>query len=395
MKALIIGGTGPTGPYVVEGLLDRGYQVTIFHSGQHEAEFTRPVEHLHGDPHFQETMQETLGNRTYDLIVFMYGRLRIAAEVAKGRTGRFIAVAGSGGYARSKDPRWGPLGKSFAPNEDGVWQIDPEVDKFHYLMHISQEKVLEIYREGHYNATIIRPPNMYGPRQMAPEEWCIIRRILDGRKKMIMADGGLKIEARIYVENSARAVLLAVDKPQESAGKRYNVRDERLYTIRQRIELVGRTMGHEFDFVDMPYALAKPCHVLWRHRQEHMVVDDSRIRRELGYRDLVRAEEAIPRTVRWLLEHRPRPGGEAETQLGDPFDYAAEDELIHAWEQGRARVEDVPFNLPTPAHRYRHPKTPGEMWRRPESSSYASLLGDEERALRGQESGKRTKGHKF
>ena len=38
MKALVIGGTGPTGPYIVEGLLRRGYEVTIYHRGTHEVE---------------------------------------------------------------------------------------------------------------------------------------------------------------------------------------------------------------------------------------------------------------------------------------------------------------------------------------------------------------------
>lgn len=29
MEALVVRGTGPTGPPVVQGLLDRGYEVTI------------------------------------------------------------------------------------------------------------------------------------------------------------------------------------------------------------------------------------------------------------------------------------------------------------------------------------------------------------------------------
>ena len=36
MKALIVGGTGPTGPFIVNGLIERGYEVTIFHRGTHE-----------------------------------------------------------------------------------------------------------------------------------------------------------------------------------------------------------------------------------------------------------------------------------------------------------------------------------------------------------------------
>ena len=92
MNVLVIGGTGPTGPYVVNGLLERGHKVTILHRGTHEVEFIEPVEHLHGDPHFKETLEETLGNRTFDLVVGMYGRTRYVTEVIKGRTPRFIAI---------------------------------------------------------------------------------------------------------------------------------------------------------------------------------------------------------------------------------------------------------------------------------------------------------------
>ena len=36
MKALVVGGTGPTGPLVVAGLIERGYDVAILHTGKHE-----------------------------------------------------------------------------------------------------------------------------------------------------------------------------------------------------------------------------------------------------------------------------------------------------------------------------------------------------------------------
>ena len=49
--ALVIGGTGPTGPYVVNGLAERGYKVTILHTGRHETDLLGPeIEHIHTDP---------------------------------------------------------------------------------------------------------------------------------------------------------------------------------------------------------------------------------------------------------------------------------------------------------------------------------------------------------
>jgi nucleoside-diphosphate-sugar epimerase len=49
MKALIVGGTGPSGPFLANGLIERGYKVTIFHRGTHEIpEIVPEVAHIHG-----------------------------------------------------------------------------------------------------------------------------------------------------------------------------------------------------------------------------------------------------------------------------------------------------------------------------------------------------------
>ena len=94
MRVLLIGGTGPTGPSVVEGLLTRGYDVSIFHRGIHEVSLPKDVEHIHGDPHFLETINQALGTRTFDLAVVMYGRVRFIAEAMRGRVPRMISVGG-------------------------------------------------------------------------------------------------------------------------------------------------------------------------------------------------------------------------------------------------------------------------------------------------------------
>ena len=51
MRALVIGGTGPTGHFIVNGLRERGYRVAILHRGRHELpEIPDDVEHIHTDP---------------------------------------------------------------------------------------------------------------------------------------------------------------------------------------------------------------------------------------------------------------------------------------------------------------------------------------------------------
>src|SRR5262249_7686630 len=97
--ALVVGGTGPSGPFLVDGLLKRGYQVTIFHRGTHEIpEIPAAVAHIQGDPHFRETIEAALAKQTFDVVIATYGRIRVIAEALAGRTGQFIAIGGVPSY---------------------------------------------------------------------------------------------------------------------------------------------------------------------------------------------------------------------------------------------------------------------------------------------------------
>ncbi|OGW16861.1 MAG: hypothetical protein A3G93_10810 [Nitrospinae bacterium RIFCSPLOWO2_12_FULL_45_22] len=364
MKALIIGGTGPTGPYMIEGLLKRGYDVTIFHRGTHEIDLPKEVEHIHGDPHFVETLEAALGSRTFDLVIAAYGRLRYVAQVMKRRTPRFIALGGIGVYKGFVDPGHHPPGGLLVPTpEDAPLISDPEVNCFAHLMVLSEEAVMQAHREGYYNATIYRLPMVYGARQPIPMEWSVMRRILDGRKYIVIPDGGLSLETRGYAENVAYAMLLAVDQPEKSAGQIYNVGDEKVLSLYEWIVLITNIMGYSWELVNMPENLARPSrpYLSYSGKTSHRVMDITKIKRDLGYRDPVPVEEGLRRTVNWYLEHRPAPGGEVEQRLQDPFDYQAEDRLIEAYKASVDRLLQIPYALEGRYHPYAHPREPGKI----------------------------------
>ena len=57
--ALVVGGTGPTGHFIINGLLERGYRVTMLHSGKREIdEIPAAVEHIHTDAYDESCLQE-------------------------------------------------------------------------------------------------------------------------------------------------------------------------------------------------------------------------------------------------------------------------------------------------------------------------------------------------
>jgi len=363
MKALVVGGTGPTGPFIVRGLRERGYQVTIFHRGTHEVELPSGVEHIHGDPHFLETIEEALGERKFDLVIAAYGRLRYLAEAMRKRTSRFIALGGVGVYKGFIGPADSTTATPFPTPEEAPLVTDPQLNRFAYLMVKSEEAVMKAHKKGFYNATIFRLPMVYGPRQPIPMEWSVIRRILDRRGFIIVPDGGLTLETRIYAENAAHAILLAVDNPDRSAGQIYNLADERVLSLYDWISLITKIMGYEWEIVSMPSAIAKPSrpYVSYTGAHHHRVVDIRKIKEELGYRDLVPLEEAMRRTVDWYLANRPEPGGEAEQRLQDPFDYQAEDKLVKAYKESIQHLQGFSYTLEERHHPYAHPKEPGRI----------------------------------
>ena len=352
MKALVIGGSGPTGPYVVEGLLKKGYEVAVLHRGFHEIEFSQKTEHIHVDPFAPDALQ-ILGTRKFDVVVSMYGRLRLIAEFMKGRTERFIGITGSA-YLGSTNPADNPEGLLMPIPEDAPVITDPNTFKIGYLIVLGEQEVMRIHAQGGFGATLFRYSMIYGPRQLPPKEWSIIRRILDKRKRLILPDGGLVLRSRSYAENAAHALLSAIDNPAAN-GQIYNVAEERTFTLREWAQVIAKEMGHEFEYIDMPWAIAKPS-MPFATSERHLVMDITKIKKELGYHDVIPAREGLKRTVQWLLENRPENGGEVEQQLRDPFNYGIEDKIIEEWEKGCNNVRNIPFMVEERKYGYADPK---------------------------------------
>ncbi len=331
MRALVVGGTGPTGPYVVQGLLDRGYRVTILHTGKHErAEIPPEVEHIHTDPFDVDATATAVSDRTFDVAAVLYGRLRDLAVLLAGRVGKLVSVGGVPALRGYGDPfALTPPGMRIPTSEDSpTIETDDASNK-------KTNKIVETERAvfaSHPDATHFRYPLVYGPHQLLPREWMVVRRIVDSRPHMILPDGGLYLRSATYAVNAAHALLLAVDKPVESAGRTYHVSDEWTPTLRQVVEIVSGALDHAIEVVCMPYELARPAYPFMMLAQPfHRYTPSTKLSTELGYRDVVACDEALARTARWLVEHPPERGGSIERNLQDPFDYEAEDALIAAW----------------------------------------------------------------
>tara|TARA_Y100000588_G_scaffold390276_1_gene495272 strand:+ start:413 stop:1504 length:1092 start_codon:yes stop_codon:yes gene_type:complete len=340
MRALVIGGTGPTGPSVVRGLLDRGFEVAIYHRGTHETpELPEVHEHLHGNPDDLEALNDDFGNTSWDIVVSMYGRLRLIAEVMAGRCERFIAIGGKGGNVPPSLLPF-PEGRGFPRDETHPRFEDRELNNVGWAVAQTERDVFARQDAGEFQATVLRYTDLYGPRVPRQWIWPLVRRVLDGRTRVILPNGGQQLRPACYIENAAQQVMAIVDN-EDSIGHSYHAVDTQAICLSDVVRLVAEELDHEWEPVSITHPLADQLATGYATPSEQF---DTASLRALGYQDAVEPAIAIRYTARWLVEHRDEfDEAQVNALIPNPYAYEAEDRLIDAHQSWSENVtEDIP-----------------------------------------------------
>ena len=367
MKTLVVGGTGPTGPAIVNGLLRRGHEVTILHTGSHELEFEGPVRHIHADPHFGPNVEQALRGERFDLALGMYGRLAHVVEALAGRTDRFIGIGAMyyegwvdsvmHGESEGSDRRTADYSKLIVPTPETTPRRALDGDRFTAKGIAAEDRVFALHSTGAWGAVFLRYPAIYGPRQHAPGLWPLMLRIEAGRP-VIVPDAGLLLQTRAYTHTAAMHVLASVDHFETAAGRAFNVSDARTFTLREWLQLIASAMGREVELVSIPLSAAAPSfdYAKGPFTMGHKVADTAAARSALGLEALPDARESLAETVRWHQANRP-----AESEMDKiraRWDTETEDELVTAAAGFRATLGEIRGKSFRFHHSYLHPKEP-------------------------------------
>jgi nucleoside-diphosphate-sugar epimerase len=361
VRVLVVGGTGPTGPHVLDGLLDRGHDVTIFHRGSHEPAGLPDVEHIHGDPHFRASIDDAVGARSFDVVIAMYGRLTHLAPAFRGRCGQFVGVGGVPVY-RGFFPRPGYRMPIPVTEDDAVVDTAPDDDPaLQFSLRLAEAEAA--VRAHHPDGALLRYPMLYGPNNARPQEWSVIRRVRDGRRHMVLPDGGIQVHTRCAARNAAACVLALVDRPGVAAGNVYNCGDPFDWSLRQWVEATAELLGAELQVVAIPADVAVEAATtllpLGGTTATHSVLSTEKARRELGWAPAISPMDALRELVECYQE-RPDVDPSDSPSFTDRFDYATEDALIDAWRNARNDIHNaVPQRPAPPVHSMAHPKEPG------------------------------------
>jgi nucleoside-diphosphate-sugar epimerase len=337
MRVLLIGGNGFIGKFLVDELERAGHEVHIFHRPRTHA--TPAPREIFGDRRRLNDSAGKLRALRFDVVVdLILSSGRQAADLMKvfsGATPRVVALSSCDvyracGVLHGSEP--GPLEPlpltESSPLRAGLQTYPPAtiltLQKVFGWLDDEYDKIpveREILAHPDLPATILRLPMVYGPSDPLHRFGALVKRMDDRRPAILFEE---KIAAwrspRGYVGNVAAAIALAATSDR-AAGRIYNVGEAESFSELEWALQVAAAAGWDGDFITLPAERTPPHLRLPGNADQHWVVDTTRIRQELGYREPIARAEAIRRSVEWERAN-PAPVEPAA------FDYAAEDAAI-------------------------------------------------------------------
>lgn len=300
--ALITGGTGAIGPFVVRRLLLAGYDVRVLVRGKTPSGvIPDEVVTFDGDINDRNSLREPL--RGVDIVFHLAAKLHIntpgpnlrreywrvnvdgarcVAEAASDAgVKRFVHFSTINVYGPSTFP---DVFDETSPLNCDSWYAETK--------HESEQMVLD-----QLPATVLRMAAAYGPG-MKGNYPRLLRALRKGRYLPI--GPGQNRRTLIHHEDVAEAVLLAATHPR-AIGQTYNVSDGEIHTLDEIVATMCHALGCRIPTTRLPIGLAKACAavvdtgLLCLGRQPFarvsvnkilgdMAVDASKIHSQLGYR---------------------------------------------------------------------------------------------------------------
>ncbi|MEU9358973.1 NAD-dependent epimerase/dehydratase family protein [Streptomyces sp. NPDC048301] len=335
-RAFVLGATGQIGRATVRALAQDGWEVTAAsRGGGRDSGWDAGVRDVALDREEAGALEAALGDGC-DVLVDMvaFGRDHAAQLIGLAdRVGSAVVVSSGGVY---EDGR----GRSFDTQEqpDGFPEFPVPIPETHRTLApgdttYGTRKVRleqELLASGDaWPVTLLRAGAVHGEYCRTPRELYFVKRVLDGRRRRVLAYGGASRFHPVHVSNVAELIRLAALRP---GSRVLNSADPQAPTVAEIGVAVDEVLGVETETV--PIEGAPPEGVIgstpWSGARP-VVYDMSAAERELGYRPVTGYAESLPRTVEWLAgqldgrdwtEAFPKMAAHYGKAL---FDYAAED----------------------------------------------------------------------
>jgi len=312
-RAIVTGGGGFLGRFVVARLRAAGADVMLPRSAQYDLRELEAVRRLIGDTtkveqgrrvpvdvmlHLAARVGGIGANRLHPA-EFFYDNLLMGVQLLhesyRAGVGKFVAIGTVCAY-----PKFTPV----PFREDDLWAGYPEETNAPYGL---AKKMLlvqsDAYRQQYgFDSVFLLPVNLYGPHDnfdpasshVIP---ALIKKCVDaleaGAPEIVVWGDGSPTREFLYVEDAAEGIVLATERLNSSDP--VNLGSSFEISIRELVETIARHTGFRGRIV---WDTSQP------NGQPRRKLDTSRAERLIGFRSKTPFDEGLHRTVAWYAEQR-------------------------------------------------------------------------------------------
>jgi len=305
MKILIIGGTRFTGPFIVKSLYEAGHEITVFHRGKNHMELPDGVKEILGDRKnlvsYREDFKKFAPDVILDMVALTEEDALTVMNIFTGMADRIITVSSHDVYLAFgifNNIEHGPLEKmpltEESPLRRNIYPYRGKITGLDNYDKIMVEKA--VMSEQNLPGTIVRLPMVYGPGD-GQHRVCEFLKEMDKGSVVIGRNRARWYLPRGYTENMAHAITLAVTD-EKARGKIYNAGEEKNLSVMEWACKIAEAAQWEGEILETEDICDE------NNYEQDIIVSTEKIRRELGYREIVSLEEGLRRTVAWEREHQ-------------------------------------------------------------------------------------------
>ncbi|MBI5517986.1 MAG: NAD-dependent epimerase/dehydratase family protein [Deltaproteobacteria bacterium] len=320
MRVLVLGGTRFIGRAIVHELLAHGHEVLLVHRGDHEDPSLTTIPHLHCNRRELARERSVLDAYAPEGVVDTCAMTGPDAEavLALLATGvRRVALSSVdvyrafGSVVEETETDLVPIDEDSPLREKALpprpvaslrgWDYDPGA--------YEKLQVEAAYRR--VGGVALRLPAVFGEHDYQRREEPVLRRVRHGRP--VPVGPGTFLWSMGYVGDIAQGVRLALEATGVE-GEVFNLCERRTPTVLQRFRRIAEAAGARVEFVPVPEGQLPDDLQVTRSMAQHVLVDASKARRVLRWRESD-PDEALRRSVCWHLAHPPEepdPGFEAD-----------------------------------------------------------------------------------
>jgi len=322
-RAFLLGGSGQTGRALIPRLQRRGWEVVVASRG--EREVPAGVEHITVDRGAEGALEAAVGDGADVLVDFAAFEPEHAQQLLalRDRVGSLVVLSSAAVYLPEDEA---DLARLPVPIAERTETVTPGPGGYATKKRAIELALLE---QDALPSTLIRAGAIHGPWSTWTREWYFVKRVVDGRRAIVLAYRGASRFHPISVHNLAELIWLAAERP----GRRVlNAGDPEPPTVVEIARAIATNLEHDWAEILIDEPVGNVGETVWS-TPHPVVLDMTDAEFELGYRPVTTYEQALPETVAWLIEAtRGRDWREvlpttAKIMEGS-FDYVAEDDYI-------------------------------------------------------------------